>query len=452
MPPSLATLLWLVLLLLLFRFDPARDPQSSSALWVPVIWLSIAGSQLPSQWLGIQSASLAQVLEEGNSWDRTIECFVILLAIGILASRSFQWHDFFTRNIALMAYLSFALFSILWSDFALVSFKRWFRDLGNYLVILVVLSDPRPEEAVRTMLRRVAYFLIPLSILLIKYYPGFGIRYDEWTGMAVYVGATTSKNMLGAVCLVSGVFLFWVKQSRWISVNFLFIAMTLWLLLKAHSATSAACLVLGCLLIAAAHSKAGQRHAMALTLAIPACFVLYLVLGFGLGWNDELAAIMGRDPTLSGRTKIWSSLLAMDTNPLVGTGYSSFWLGSRLDSFQELRGQVTEAHNGYLEIYLNLGIVGLFLFVVFLLASYRNICRKELASKESLASLALALWGVMVFYMVTEAGFRGGLLSVVFLLLVIAVPVSADSATISYEVTEPEHTFDFGTAITDDNI
>ena len=130
----------------------------------------------------------------------------------------------------------------------------------------------------------------------------------------------------------------------------------------------------------------------------------------------------------------------------------SFWLGSRLDSVWELRGRVTEAHNGYLETYLNLGIIGLFLFVVFLLASYRNICRKELASKESFASLALAMWAVMVFYMVTEAGFRGGLLSVVFLLLVIPVPVGADSATAPYEVTEHGHTFDFGAIpITDDN-
>jgi len=47
MPPSLALFLWLVLLLLLLRFDPARDPETSLALWVPVIWLFIDGSRLP---------------------------------------------------------------------------------------------------------------------------------------------------------------------------------------------------------------------------------------------------------------------------------------------------------------------------------------------------------------------------------------------------------------------
>ena len=100
--------------------------------------------------------------------DRTIYSALILLAIGILMSRSFKWGSFFSRNLALMAFLSFALLSVFWSDFPFVAFKRWFRDFGNYLVILVVLSDPRPLEAVRTLLRRFCYLLIPLSVLLIS--------------------------------------------------------------------------------------------------------------------------------------------------------------------------------------------------------------------------------------------------------------------------------------------
>src|SRR5438876_5284476 len=115
----------------------------------------VVASRLPSQWLGggqIQVA--AQALEEGNPLDRAFYFLLIGLSIWILASRSFKWADFFARNSALVTFISFALISVVWSDFPLVAFKRWFRDLGNYLVILVVLSDPRPLEAVRTVLRR----------------------------------------------------------------------------------------------------------------------------------------------------------------------------------------------------------------------------------------------------------------------------------------------------------
>src|SRR5271166_6002662 len=136
MSPSIALFLWLTLLVGLLYFDPAKEVGTSWALWVPVIWMFIVATRLPSQWLGGHVGLASQALEEGNSLDRTIYCLFILLAIGILMSRSFKWGDFFARNLALTAFLSFALLSVLWSDFPFVAFKRWFRDIGNYLVIL----------------------------------------------------------------------------------------------------------------------------------------------------------------------------------------------------------------------------------------------------------------------------------------------------------------------------
>src|SRR5208282_5879127 len=90
----------------------------------------------------------------------------------------------------------------------------WFRDLGNYVVILVVLSDPHPVDAVRALLRRLCYLLVPLSIVLIKYFPFVGRQYSDWSGASFIVGVTTSKNMLGVVCLVSGLFFFWDTIAR----------------------------------------------------------------------------------------------------------------------------------------------------------------------------------------------------------------------------------------------
>lgn len=63
MPPSLAFLLWLLFVLTLLRFDPARDSRTSLALWVPVAWMFIVASRLPSQWLGGQVQMASQALE-----------------------------------------------------------------------------------------------------------------------------------------------------------------------------------------------------------------------------------------------------------------------------------------------------------------------------------------------------------------------------------------------------
>jgi exopolysaccharide production protein ExoQ len=371
MPPSLASLLWLILLLALLCFDPTRDRKTSLAVWVPSIWLFIVGSRLPSQWFDGQMGLEAQALEEGSPLDRTIFFALILLAIGILVSRSFKWGGFFARNLALMAFLFFTLLSASWSDFPFVAFKRWFRDLGNYVMILVVLSDPLPLEAARTLLRRLGYLVVPLSILLIRYYAPIGIHYSFWSGAPEYVGATTSKNMLGVACLISGLFFFWDTVTRWsrrqdrrtrrvIFLNVAFIAMTLWLLNLSSSTTSRLCLTLGWLVIAATHSSTARRHPALLKVLIPTGVCLYIILAFGFGMdiNASIANAVGRDPTLTGRTNIWNTVLSLHTNPLVGTGYESFWLGPRLFQVWRRAGVINEAHNGYLKVYLNLGLFG----------------------------------------------------------------------------------------------
>ena len=85
MPPTLAALAWLVLLILLLIYDPAKQSGVSVAIWVPIIWIFFVASRLPSQWLGADRLALAaQAFEEGNSFDRSVFLALILLAMIVL--------------------------------------------------------------------------------------------------------------------------------------------------------------------------------------------------------------------------------------------------------------------------------------------------------------------------------------------------------------------------------
>jgi O-antigen ligase len=389
-------------------------------------------SRLPSQWIGTQALNVEQALEEGNGVDRTIFSTLIVLAVAILISRSFKWGEFLVRNAFLTAFLLFALVSVTWSDFPFIAFKRWFRDFGDYLIILIVLTDPSPLEAVRTFFRRLYYVMIPLSILLIRYYTQLGIHYSQWTGAPEYVGAATSKNTLGALCMLSGLFFFWDTVTRWperkegrtkriLLVNLLFIAMTIWLLEKSSSATSHVCLAIGCLVILAVRSDWGNRHSTTLKVLMPACFLIYLVLAFGFDLSGSMAGAVGRDPSLTGRTNIWHAVLSTNTNAFIGTGYESFWLGPRLNQVWFLAGHVTETHNGYLEVYLNLGIIGLLLLTGVLISCYKTLC-KEMKTYSKLSSLIAALWMITLFYNMTEAGFKASYMCLTFLLGMAVAP------------------------------
>ena len=450
MPPFLALSIWLILLVALLYFDPARDPKTSLALWLPVIWMFIVGSRLPAQWFNLGFSF--EYSQEGNPLDRSVDLVLIVLAIAVLISRSFKWGSFVRRNLALTVYISFALLSVFWSDFPFVTFKRWFRDFGSYLLILVVLTDPDPLSAVRTVLRRVSYLLIPLSIVLDKYFPQIGRQYETWTGAAYNIGVTTSKNMLGLACLVSGLFFFWDTITRWherkqrktrriLAVNAMFLAMTGWLLQSSQSTTSRVCFVIGCLVILAAHSKVFRRHPAFLKAIIPASFGLFLILDLGFAMGVRLAKAVGKDPTLTDRTKIWAFLLGMHTNPIFGTGYQSFWLGSRLKYFWDNAGlgPINEAHNGYLEVYLELGLIGVLLLIGFLIVSYWAICRR-LTSSSSLAVLGLATWLVVVFYDMSEAGFNNGLLYLMLLMSALAIPARARKRVRNFAAFDNAHT------------
>jgi exopolysaccharide production protein ExoQ len=434
MSPSLALCIWLVLLLALFCFDPARERKTSAALWVPIIWFFFLGSRGPSLWLGLSfNSNLAQALEEGNPLDRTIFLLLTLAAFLILLLRSFKWRGFVEQNFTLVLFLAFALFSVAWSDFPFATFKKWFRDVGAYMTVLVVLSDPRPLEAVRTVLRRLCYLLVPLSVLLVKYYPNLGKTFSEWGGQE-YTGASTSKNMLGVLCLVSGIFFFWDIVTRWhqrrdnrvrrvMLVDIAFISMVLYLLTLCGSKTSTVCLILGCLVMAAAHSNFGQRHISWIKAMAPAVFLFYLILTLGFGMSAQLSEAVGGSADMSDRTHIWNVLLSVPINPVLGCGYQSFWLGPRIQwVWARLNGDnVFEAHNGYLQIYLDLGLIGLALLCAFLIATYRKIC-KQLKPLTALGSLGLGLWTLLLLYNITEASFEVDLLLVAFLLA--AIPVS----------------------------
>jgi exopolysaccharide production protein ExoQ len=94
-----------------------------------------------------------------------------------------------------------------------------------------------------------------------------------------------------------------------------------------------------------------------------ALFIAVAMSNFG-----ALAELLGRDVTLTGRTQIWHQVwLAILQRPITGYGFSAFWQGMQGASWEivvALGFVLFHAHNGFLEIWLELGMVGLAIFIV----------------------------------------------------------------------------------------
>lgn len=416
MPPSIATALCVAGILGLFWL--AREPKASTswALWIPVIWLGIACSRSVTDWLNMSTGTMtaSQVLE-GNPVDRAVYTVLLGAGVAVLCTRR-KVLGILRANGPLLFFYGYCLFTIIWSDFPATALKRWPKALGDVVMVLVVLTDRQPLAAFRQVLERLAFVLIPLSVLFIKYIPQLGMGWNPWTGDGEYIGVTVNKNMLGAVCMVLGLGSLWIMIRVWkdrgnaqrlrhLIAHGVILAMIAYLFLKMNSMTSLSCFGMAVLLmVVASFPRARRRPMLVHVLLFSMAFVSVGILFLGLS-PGALKAI-GRNSTLTDRTIIWGQMLSQVRDPILGTGFESFWLGPRLDAIWRLNPVLrpNEAHNGYLEVYLNLGWVGIALLGFILGWGYRSVTRAW-RNNDPRGALLLAYFFTALIYNCTEAAF-----------------------------------------------
>jgi O-antigen ligase len=435
MPRQIALSICIFLILYLFWVDRKNNEGASYALWIPFVWIVLAGSRYLSRWLNLSSIDLSETSYlDGSPIDRTL--FLILIAGGIvvLVRRRLNWNELFKKNLWIWLFFLFGAISISWSDFPFISLKRWFKASGNVVMALIILTEARPFAAFGVILRRFAYLLLPLSVLFIKYYPNLGRAYHM--GVPMFTGVAMQKNGLGAICLLSGIYFSWnlllgsneVKAQGHrlhYSVYLIIVPMIAWLLYMANSATSLACLIVSLCLFVVARKPAIAVKPQRLIYLIIASVVLFGIMELAFDIKNTVIAMLGRRPDLTTRVPMWSDLLTMVKNPLVGFGFEGFWLGFRQQRVFEKWG-VLNAHNGYLQMYLDLGYIGLFFIVAWILSGLRNVAR-ELIIDYPVAVLRLCLIIVACLYNWTEAAFDGiSNIWILFLLGIMVVPSRLD--------------------------
>ncbi len=114
----------------------------------------------------------------------------------------------------------------------------------------------------------------------------------------------------------------------------------------------------------------------------------------------------------------------MVERPAFGTGYESFWLGKRLEHMLSLYRGINQSHNGYIEVFVNLGWAGIACLTILLLAGYRN-ATAALQEDPDWGKLRLAYFFVGVVVNFTEASFKMmAPVWVLFLLAIMSVPRS----------------------------
>ena len=434
----IATIIFAIGILGLFWLNRDREARTSAALWIPVIWLWIAGSRNVGQWLNMGSPmDQGARYMEGDPIDRLVLGTLMALALMVLFTRRRQVAVLLQASMPVLLFFAYCGLSCVWSDYPDVAFKRWFRALGDVLMVLVMLTDTDWLLAVKRVISRVAFLLFPASVLLIRYYPDLGRGYNAAGSAMYWTGVTTDKNGLGMICLIFGLGTVWNfmeiykgqkgrQRTRPLIAQGILVLTMVWLLWESNSMTSISCFVLaGGLMVAIGRWPTARKPAVTSLLVVIVIGVSAFVLFGGAG---SVLALLGRNPTLTGRTEVWQIVLPLATNPVFGTGYESFWLGERLAKIGAMTSNgINEAHNGYLEIYLNLGWMGLALLAFVAITGYRKVLR-VIRQDLVMGKLMLAYFVLAFIYNFTEAAFKmTSPVWIFFLMAVMAVPTAAVS-------------------------
>jgi exopolysaccharide production protein ExoQ len=185
--------------------------------------------------------------------------------------------------------------------------------------------------------------------------------------------------------------------------------LVLGILTKSRTGNAATLLAIGSVLVV--HTSARWKLSVGFACIWLGLVGLWLLLlaGFDplVDFRDTL--LLGRteqSDTLSGRAYIWPVVMQyIGQRPWLGYGYESFWNPAHIDTISsELEWGLREAHNGYLEVLLSTGAIGLVLASAAVLAGLVTAAKGLVAGRDPAYGLALGMLVFGVFSSTMESG------------------------------------------------
>ena len=438
LPPQLALFLTLAFIVFLFRRDIRERPNVSSALWLPLLWLVIGCSRPVSTWLNIFGLPVSGGVsnEEGSPVDALFQYAMLTAGLLIVVNRQVSLSEVLQRNGWIVAFIAYCFISIVWSDDPLITFKRCTKLFLHPIMALIVLTEPDFEEGLTRLMKGCAYVVVPISILWIRYYSHLGMSYDKDTGMPYTTGISTGKNGLGMDCLLLGLFFFWHllqtwrterntqrRNELWLIAGFLICI--LYLMRLAYSATSNICLLVAILIVVFVGIRPTIKNSIGTYTLAALVLIVAAQLTFGI--SAHLSESLGRGSTLTGRTELWAGCLEVQSSPILGEGFQSFWLPERRAKVAALLHTSSApggAHNSYLDTFLDLGLIGLSILIGLFIATFWKI-RLELFRNFEWGRFQLAFFVAVLLRGWTESMFtQGSPLFFVFYIIAMDYPLT----------------------------
>jgi O-antigen ligase len=211
------------------------------------------------------------------------------------------------------------------------------------------------------------------SYVVCIFVPSLGVHNDinagDWKGLWYEKNQMAAIMTLGFIASCASAYIAPERRRYWIGLAIAIFG----LVVMSKSKTSLLC----CLLAAGAYPVllALQRGGVLSIIFVWLAATLALIGGALFYAAPELIfKALGKDPTLTGRTEIWASLMRLsDKHPWLGYGYKAFWTPTSIPAAvvrKETGWGVPSAHNGWLDLLIQIGWLGVILFGATLAIGY----------------------------------------------------------------------------------
>jgi O-antigen ligase len=316
-----------------------------------------------------------------------------------------------TSSIPLVGILLLAAFSLRWSWDNLVTYKAlWFLLAMTSSVVYLGLNYEMDD--VLRLFTAVSAILIVVTLITVLVFPERAIMVGKHAG--AWRGLFLHKNGLGqTAALMNLVFLVNVGGFRIQSwgrrlYHGLFLVLTMVLVFKSDSATAVILLAvnLGVFLVCLVLIRWGDRLRPVHWLGGS----VIALAGLVVAWQARhfiVEGLLGRKPTLTGRIPLWLHLVPfVERRLLLGYGFGlAFW--SHPDNTRRIYAltgwRPHHAHNGFLDVALSLGILGLLVFILFFFQTLVLSLKLILSSRTVISTLPLLLLAFAFAANVTES-------------------------------------------------
>jgi len=342
--------------------------------------------------LGAESAA-------SSGLDYIVTALIIFTFIAVLVFSRVPYLITNLRKDALFfALAAVAIASTAWSQFPAASLKLSLC-LAVNTVFAFYLHDRFEPTRLLKMLYMFGWIALTLSIVLALLFPRLGQISDMDLRVNVWRGIYSYKN----TCAIPTIFLLspvlYLSPSGFVArmCRLAYVFLSILVVLMTQSRTG--WILLGCLFFYVLGTKAIHRSANKTALTALGITVTLPVAGAFLLYFEPIMRLMGKDASLSGRTDIWKAVIVSAMKrPILGYGYMGFFHGLQGENANvalQAGWNVSASHNGFLDIWVTLGAVGLVIVLWSFFRAFKNSFTCLLARGSSFS----AWCGCVVFLM-----------------------------------------------------